>query len=81
LGFISTLSLNKIINDFSFIKLNKLLYLINGDEVFQSALGDKKNLSGKIKLVLIEDIGKIVIDVPIDKSVIVDSVDKIKSLV
>jgi 3-dehydroquinate synthase len=81
LGFISTLSLNKIINDFSFIKLNKLLYLINGDEVFQTALGDKKNLLGKIKLVLLEDIGKIVIDVPIDKSVIVDAVDKMKSLV
>jgi hypothetical protein len=36
---------------------------------------------GKIKLVLLEDIGKIIVDVEADEALIIDSIRKMKSLI
>lgn len=81
LGYISRERLDKFISDFNFIKLNKIIYDLEEEEVYKKMVGDKKNLSGKIKLVLLENIGKIIVDVEADKSVIIDSIRKIRSLV
>lgn len=81
LGYITTKQLNIFINDFQFFKLNQILNNLDNENIYQSMLGDKKNLSGKIKLVLLEDVGKIIVDVAADKSAIIDSIKKMKTLI
>jgi len=81
LGYISRERLDKFISDFNFIKLNKIIYDLEEKEVYQKMVGDKKNLYGKIKLVLLEDIGKIIVDVEADESLIIDSIKKMKRLI
>lgn len=81
LGYISRERLDKFISDFNFIKLNKIIYDLEEKEVYQKMVGDKKNLYGKIKLVLLEDIGKIIVDVEADEALIIDSIRKMKSLI
>ena len=80
LGYLSTIKLNGFLSDFNFIKLNHKLYSLDGDKIYNSMLGDKKNVSGKVNLVLIEDIGEIVVDVPATKADIIDGIRKMKSL-
>jgi len=79
-GYISKQKLNLFLKDFNFIKTNKILGSLDENKIYESMTGDKKNVSGKIKLVLLEDIGKIIIDVSAGKSVIIDSIRKMKSL-
>ena len=81
LGYISNERLNTFLKDFNFIKLNKILQDLDTEKSYQLMIGDKKNLSGKIKLVLLEDIGKIIVDVSTDKTAIVGSINRMKSLI
>jgi 3-dehydroquinate synthase len=81
LGYLSTLKLNEFLSDFTFIKLNKKLRFLDDEKVYKVMLGDKKNLAGKINLVLIEDIGKIIVDAPACKTEILDGIRKMKSLI
>lgn len=80
LGYISKQKLNLFLKDFHFIKMNKILSGLDENKIYESMKGDKKNVSGTIKLVLLEDIGKIIVDVSAGKSVIIDSIRKMKSL-
>ncbi len=75
LGYISNERLSTFLKDFNFIKLNKILKDLDPEKIYQLMMGDKKNLSGKIKFVLIEDIGKIIVDVSTDKAAIIE-IDK-----
>lgn len=81
LGLFSKQELEHYINDFNFFKINRILKKLKTELVYSSMLGDKKNSSGKIKLVLVEDIGNIITDVVTEKSMIMDSVDKMKELI
>ncbi len=63
---------NSLIFQFkSKVKLGK----INKNNVYKIMQRDKKNRDGKIKLVLLKDIGKIVTDVSSSKKMIIDAVD------
>lgn len=80
-GYLLKANLDCFIRDFSFITLNKSLHKIDKYKVYSSMFNDKKNLSGKLNLVLLEDIGKIIIDVPADKFQIIDSVERMLGLI
>ncbi len=81
LGYISTDKLREFINDYKFITINKRLKNLDEERIYQSMMSDKKNLSGKIKFVILEDIGKIVVDVLADKLLILNSIKRMKKLV
>ena len=81
LGYLSNLKLNQYLSDFSFIKLNKKFRLLDDEKVYKVMMADKKNLAGKINLVLIEDIGRIIIDAPASKADILYGNRKMKSLI
>lgn len=81
MGYISHKKLNGFLSDFNFFKVNKSLIKLNSEQVYQSMLTDKKNLSGKIKLVLIEDIGNIIVDAASEKSAILNSISRMKVLI
>lgn len=80
-GYISTDQLKEFINDYKFITINKRLNNLDEEKIYQSMMSDKKNLSGRIKFVLIEDVGKIIVDVLADKLLILDSIKRMKKLV
>ncbi len=81
LGYMSSDNLNKILNDFNFIKPERKLSLLNSDSIFSSMSKDKKNTSGKKRFVLINDIGNIVVDVVSEKSSILTAIEKMKNLI
>lgn len=81
LRYLSTERLNKFLRDFAFIKPKKDLLGINSNLVFHSMSYDKKNSLGKIKFVLIEEIGNIVVDVIAEKSLVLDSIKRMKKLI
>jgi 3-dehydroquinate synthase len=81
LGYISSDKLNKILNDFHFIKPDRKLSLLNSDSIFNSMSKDKKNTSGKKRFVLINDIGNIVVDVVCERPSILTSIEKMKRLI
>jgi len=81
LGYMTKEKLNKILNNFSFVRPHKKLAQMNADSVFSLMSGDKKNSMGKKKFVLVEDIGSIVVDVVPDKSSVLSSIKKMKKLI
>lgn len=78
LGYLSSENLNRFVNDFNFIRLNKILSKIDEHKVYESMLSDKKNISGKLNMVLVEDIGEILVDVPAEKDEIISAIKKMK---
>lgn len=81
LGYMSREKLKNILDDFSFIKPNKKLGSINVDLVFNLMKSDKKNSLGKRQFVLIEDIGKIVVDVVPNESSVLSAITNMKTLI
>ena len=80
-GYLDEEKCNTIKSDFSFLKINKSISKLNPELIFQKMLGDKKNSSGKINFVLIEDIGNIVVDVVTAKSAIIASIERMNELI
>ncbi|MBK7630638.1 MAG: 3-dehydroquinate synthase [Ignavibacteriales bacterium] len=80
-GYLSTEKLKKTIDNFSFIKPTKKLLPLNSDLIIKSMSNDKKSLFGKINFVLIEDVGKIVVDVVTAKSFVTESIGQMKALI
>jgi len=77
-GYLDQKKFDEILQDFSFINLPKSISKINSENVYKKMIGDKKNLNSKIKLVLIEDIGNVIVDVVLEKSIIIESLDWVK---
>ena len=77
-GYLDQKKFDKILQDFSFISLNKSIYKMDTVNVYYNMIGDKKNLNNKIKLVLVEDIGSVIVDVVLEKSLIVESIEWVK---
>lgn len=69
-------NLEELLNIIEPLKERIKIEKINSIEVFNLMNADKKNRDGKIKLVLIKDIGKILIDVEADQKDIVDSIEE-----
>lgn len=80
-GYLTTEKLNQFIKDFGFIKLNKTLSKIDEYKVYSAMLADKKNLAHKLRMVVVEDFGKIIVDVPANEKDIVDSIKLMKNLI
>ena len=78
LGYLSTERLNRFLTDFTSIKPKKDLQGLNSNLVFQSMSSDKKNSLGRIKFVLIEEIGNIVVDATTEKKLVIDSIERMK---
>ncbi len=81
LGYITSDKLNSILNDYKFIRPNKKLATLNMDNIINSMGSDKQNSNGKKRFVLVEDIGKIVVDVVSEKSMILRSIEKMNNLI
>jgi 3-dehydroquinate synthase len=81
LGYLNSDKLNVFLNDYKFIQPNKKLVSLKMENVFDSMSSDKKNFMDKKRFVLIEDIGKIVVDVVSEKSTILRSIGKMNNLI
>lgn len=81
MGYIKKYILNDFISDFSFIKPNKNLLNLNNLQVFKSMISDKKNKSGNIRIVLLDAIGEIVVDVPVTKASIFEAIEMMKMFI
>jgi len=81
LGYMTKEKLNRILKDFNFVRPHKNLALMNVNSVFNIMSSDKKSSMGHNKLVLLEDIGNIVVDVVSAKSSVLNSIKKMKSLI
>lgn len=81
IGLITSELLNNLILDFKFLKPSNLLKIINVQRVYEIMKKDKKSASGRIKLVLIEDIGDVVVDVSADKNSIISSINMMQNLI
>jgi len=77
-GYINKQKINLFLEDFSFIRINGLVKDLDTESVYKKMVVDKKNSSGRIGFVLIEDIGSIVVDVIISKDLIIESIDRMK---
>jgi 3-dehydroquinate synthase len=74
-GIINKTSLNYFLNLPSKIDFD-LPEKLNGSEVINRMLSDKKNKDGRIKFILVKDIGEILIDVEADREDILYSIKK-----
>ncbi len=81
LGYMTTQKMVQYLNDFKFLRFSKILSKVDEQKIYSSMFGDKKNLYGELKMVVIEDIGRIIVDVPANKSDIIDSIKKLKDLI
>lgn len=81
IGYLDEKLLSKFLNDFSFIRPNKIIKKLDEEVVYGFMFSDKKNTENKIRLVLLQDIGNIIIDVSSEKESIISSIKSMKSLV
>jgi 3-dehydroquinate synthase len=91
-GISAALYLSENLNLISTEKLNSLLELINkvkphinlskmeGEKLYEIMFNDKKNREGKIKFVLVKDIGEVLIDVEADKESVINAIEKAERL-
>jgi 3-dehydroquinate synthase len=80
LGYMSKEKVNKILDDFYFIKPSKKLAYLNLDSVYSSMSKDKKSSMGKKRFVILEDIGNIVVDAVADKSSVISAIKRMQKL-
>lgn len=81
IGYLDSKLLDKFISDFNFIRINKILKTIDEEMIYDKMHSDKKNIGNKIRLVLLQDIGSIVVDVHSEKKVIIGSIRRMKDLI
>lgn len=89
-GVIAALNLSSILNLLPGRHLNNLLQLpkkivlprkltgLNNENLFRIMLHDKKNRNGKIKFVLLSEVGNLLLDVEADKKYVFKALDKMK---
>ncbi|MDP3149248.1 MAG: 3-dehydroquinate synthase [Ignavibacteria bacterium] len=75
-GFISALRLEELLSLPKKITLSSSLKKLNKEKLYNSMLSDKKNRDGKIKFVLIKEIGEILLDVETEKGEVFRSFEK-----
>ena len=80
-GYINKQKINLFFKDISFININDLVKDLNPESVYKTMIGDKKNSSSRVCLVLIEDIGSIVVDVIVSKELIIESINRMKKMI
>lgn len=80
-GYINKQKINLFLENLSFIKINGFVKDLNPESVYKSMIGDKKNSSSRICLVLIEDIGSVVVDVIVSKELIIESINRMKKMI
>jgi 3-dehydroquinate synthetase len=76
LGFISSEKLNEFLQLPLKIKLPSKISSLDKNKLYEIMLSDKKNRENKIKFVLLQDIGKILIDVEATKKEVNTALDK-----
>ena len=92
-GIIAALNLSNILNLLPDGRLSELLTLpvkiklpnklagLNNDKLFNIMLHDKKNRNGKIKFVLLSDVGKLFIDGEAEKRNVFNALDRMKKMI
>jgi len=75
-GFISEQQLEKFLLLPNHIPLPASLKRLNKEKLYQVMLSDKKNRDGKIKFVLLKNLGEILLDVEAEKSEVFNSFDR-----
>ena len=78
LGYLSENKLIKFLNEYNFLKLNPLLKKMDEEKLFYFMLSDKKLFNEKIRFVLLQDIGNVVVDVVVEKSLVIGAIRKMK---
>lgn len=74
LGYLSGSKLSKFLSDYDFLNFNPLFHKINVESSIEYMKDDKKSFNEEIRFVLLEDIGKIVVDVIADKPSVLESI-------
>ncbi len=80
LGLISKKELKKYLELLLLFRNNISIDKVNTNSIFKIMQRDKKNRNGKIKFVLVKQLGNILIDVEADKNFVVNSLEKGLSL-
>ena len=78
LKLITKIELTKFLELTFKIRLSNRFNSLNKENIFQIMKSDKKNRSGKIKFVLLSDIGKLLIDVEAEKNDIFYAIDEMQ---
>ncbi len=76
LGLLNNRKTSEFLNSVSLFKNMIKLNSPNVEQIYELMYNDKKNRSGKIKFVLIQDTGKILLDFSADKKLVLDSIKK-----
>lgn len=79
ISYLDKNKLSRFLHDFDYILINDLIFDLDSRIVFNFMLSDKKNSKEKIKLVLIENIGNIVVDSIVTKSIVCESIELMKN--
>ncbi len=81
LGILSSQKLNEFLQLPLKIKLPSRISFLDKNKLYQIMLSDKKNREDKIKFVLLQDIGKILIDVEASKKDVITALDKMFQII
>lgn len=78
LGYLSDRKHAKFISDYKFFKFNPQLMKLDENELLFYMKSDKKSFDERMRFVLLQDIGKIVVDVIADKPSVLESIKGLK---
>ncbi len=81
IGYLSKNKLNRLLNYYKFLKFNPIFKELDEEKLFSFMMGDKKLLNEKIRFVLLQNIGNVVVDVIVEKQSILGAIKKMKSLI
>jgi len=78
LGLLTSTKLEKLLSLPKKINVPRKIKSVEDGKIIKAMYSDKKNREDKIMFVLISDIGKIVVDVPVEKQNIIFAINKMK---
>lgn len=78
LGYLSNRKHEKFFSDYKFFKFNRQLKKLDENELLFYMRSDKKSFDERMRFVLLQDIGKIVVDVSADKPSVLESIKELK---
>jgi 3-dehydroquinate synthase len=81
LGILNNLKLKEFLNFLSKIKLSSKIEAFNNENLVHLMKSDKKIIGGKIKFVLLSDIGSLILDADADKAQILAALNKTKNFI
>ncbi len=80
LGYLTKKKMNRLLNGFKLLTINPIIKKMDDEELFYLMQSDKKLINEKIRFVLLQDIGNIVVDAIADKPSVLEAIRKMKTI-